>query len=60
MMLLNQPIIAKRHIGFVPDHYALYEQLTGREYVNYVADLFLVSKEDRDIRLDKYVKNFLI
>lgn len=54
----KQPIIAKRHIGFVPDHYALYEQLTGREYVNYVADLFLVSKEDRDIRLDKYVKIF--
>ena len=54
----TQSVQAKRQIGFVPDHYALYERLTAREYINYIADLYEVSKEDRDERLDKMVKRF--
>ena len=53
-----QSTMAKRQIGFVPDHYALYEKLTGREYINYIADLYEVSKEDRDKRIEKYVTLF--
>lgn len=52
----KQPVQAKAQFGFVPDHYALYEQLTGREYINYIADLYNVSKEDRETRIAKYVK----
>ena len=48
----------KSLIGYVPDHYALYEKLTGREYINYIADLYGVSKEDRDRRIAKYVDMF--
>ncbi|MBR1867761.1 MAG: YwaF family protein [Clostridia bacterium] len=54
----KQPIGAKLQTGFVPDHYALYENLTGREYVNYIADLYGVSFEDRTKRIDEYVYNF--
>ena len=54
----KQPVEAKREIGFVPDHYALYENLTGREYINYIADLYGVSKEDRDARINKYLEDF--
>jgi len=54
----TQSVQAKRQIGFVPDHYALYERLTAREYVNYIADLYGVSKEDRDERLARFVKMF--
>ena len=54
----KQPVQAKLNTGFVPDHYALYENLTGREYINYIADLFQVSQEDRDERIEKYVKRF--
>ena len=43
-------------IGYVPDNHAVYERLTGREYVSYIADLFLVSTEDRKTRLEKYAK----
>ena len=50
--------MAKRQIGFVPDHYALYEKLTGREYINYIADLYEVSQADRDARINRYVKIF--
>lgn len=54
----KQSVMAKRQIGFVPDHYALYEKLTGREYINYIADLYGVSKEDRTKRINKYVEIF--
>jgi ABC-2 type transport system ATP-binding protein len=54
----KQSVEAKNHIGFVPDHYALYEKLTGREYINYIADLYDVSKEDRDKCIEKYVNLF--
>ena len=54
----KQPIMAKRQIGFVPDHYALYEQLSGREYINYIADIYEVSKEDREERMAKYISLF--
>ena len=54
----KESVKAKKEIGFVPDHYALYENLTGREYVNYIADLYGVNKEERDERIEKLVKNF--
>lgn len=54
----TQSVEAKKQIGFVPDHYALYEKLTGREYVNYIADIYGVSKKDRDEVINKYVKLF--
>ena len=54
----RQSVQSKMNLGFVPDHYALYENLTGREYINYIADLYEVSQEDRDARIEKYLTNF--
>jgi ABC-2 type transport system ATP-binding protein len=54
----KQSVAAKMNTAFVPDHYALYENLTGREYINYIADLYRVSKEDRDEIINKYVEAF--
>lgn len=54
----TQSVHAKALIGFVPDHYALYEKLSGREYVNYIADIYGVSEEDRNARIEKYIKLF--
>ena len=54
----KQSVMAKMQIGFVPDHYALYENLSGREYVNYIANLYGVSDEDRNKRIDDYVARF--
>ena len=54
----KQSVGAKMQTGFVPDHYALYENLTGREYVNYIADLYGVSKEERTQRIEEYVERF--
>ncbi|MGI6768632.1 MAG: ABC transporter ATP-binding protein [Bacilli bacterium] len=54
----KQPIEAKLRIGYVSDNHAVYERLTGREYINYVADLYLVPQEERDQRIEKYVHMF--
>ena len=54
----TQSIEAKKQIGFVPDHYALYEKLTGREYINYIADLYDVTIEDRNAVIDDLVERF--
>lgn len=54
----KQSVEAKRQIGYVPDHYALYERLTAREYINYIADLYEVSKEDREERLNRFIELF--
>lgn len=56
----KQPVGAKKQIGFVPDHYALYENLTGREYINYIADLYDVSEEERSKRIEEYVTRFYL
>ena len=54
----TEPVQSKKLIGYVPDHYALCEKLTGREYINYIADLYKVSKKDRDERITYYVNLF--
>ncbi len=54
----KQSVLAKRQIGFVPDHYALYERLTGREYVNYIADLYEIPQKERDERLAEFLAIF--
>jgi ABC-2 type transport system ATP-binding protein len=56
--IAKQPLEAKLNIGYVSDNHAVYEKLTGREYIYYVADLFLVKKEDRDRLFKKYVNIF--
>ncbi len=56
----KQSVQAKHELGFVPDHYALYENLTGREYINYIADLYEVSREERDERIEHYVSAFAL
>jgi ABC-type multidrug transport system, ATPase component len=49
--IVEEPSEAKMLIGYVPDNYALYENLTGRQYVSYIADLYKVSRADREKRL---------
>ncbi len=54
----SQPLEAKLQIGYVSDNHALYEKLTGREYIQYVADLYKVSHDLRDERLEKLLEQF--
>ena len=44
---LQDPLAAKRKIGYVPDQPEVYEKLTGLEYLNFIADVFLVGADAR-------------
>lgn len=54
----KDPINAKKFIGYVPDNHAVFERLTGREYVNHIANLYNVNHKVREERIDKYLKLF--
>ena len=54
----KEPIKAKMNMGYVPDNHSVYEKLTGREYVNYVADLYKVSEKDRTERMNRLADLF--
>ena len=56
----KDPINAKKNIGYVPDNHSVYEKLTGREYINYIADLYGVSLSEREERMNRYLKMFKI
>lgn len=56
--LRTNPLKAKEFIGYVPDNHAIYERLTGREYINHIADLYSVSQEDRTVVFTRFVKMF--
>ena len=56
--IIDDPIQAKLSMGFVPDNHQMYEQLTAREYINFMADIYHVGKEDRKIRADKMLELF--
>ncbi len=54
----RQPLEAKLSMGYVSDNHAVYENLTGREYISYVADLYMVNEKDKNERMEKYAKMF--
>lgn len=56
--LVKNPLKAKQMIGYVPDNHAVFERLTGREYVNHIANLYGVSLKQREEISDYYVKLF--
>ncbi len=54
----DNPIEAKKEFGFVPDSPDLFLKLKGIEYLNFLADVYNVSKEDRKARIEKYSRMF--
>lgn len=58
--LKDDPIAAKRQIGYVSDDHVLYEGLTGTEFVNFMCDVFDVPSSVRQERLDKYLDLFAL
>jgi ABC-2 type transport system ATP-binding protein len=47
-----RPLDAKRLIGYVPDNPFLYEKLTGREFLSFMADLYSAPLAGRSKRID--------
>ena len=58
MSVKEKPLECKARIAYIPDNPDLYEFLTGIKYLNFIADIYKVSPEDRDERIKKYADLF--
>lgn len=54
----EDPIEAKRRIGYIPDTPYLYEKLSGREFMQFIGDLYNVPKTARIDAQDRYFSLF--
>ena len=54
----TDPLGCKRQLAYIPDNPDLYEYMTGIKYLNFIADIFGVSPEDRKARIEKYADLF--
>lgn len=58
--ITTNPIEAKKQFGFVPDNPDMFLKLKGIEYLNFLADIYNISSEERVSRIEKLAKKFEI
>lgn len=58
LSIKKNPVECKKQIAYIPDNPDLYESITGIKYLNFIADVFEVSKEIRKERIEKYATMF--
>lgn len=54
----QNPIACKSKLAYIPDNPDLYEFMTGIKYLNFIADIFGVSKVERNEKIKKYADIF--
>lgn len=54
LSLKKQPIEYKKKIAYIPDNPDIYDHLTGVQYLNFICDVFGVSKDERNLRIKEY------
>ena len=55
-----EPMACKQITAYIPDNPDLYENLTGIQYLNFVADVFGISGKEREERIRRYAGLFEI
>ena len=56
----DEPIACKRVTAYIPDNPDLYENLTGIQYLDFVADVFGISSSERSESIKRYADLFEI
>lgn len=54
----KNPIECKKLMAYIPDNPDLYEALTGIQYLSFIADIYKVSKEQREKLINYYGDKF--
>ncbi len=54
----ENPIEAKKQMGYVPDDAELWEKLTGAEYLDFICDMYGVPGENRESRALSLLETF--
>ena len=56
----KDPVAVKKMTAYIPDNPDIYEFMTGIAYLNFIADVYGVSAEERKARIEKYAGMFEI
>ena len=56
----DEPLACKKVTAYIPDNPDLYENLTGIQYLNFVADIFEIGEKEREENIKKYADAFEI
>ena len=54
MDIVKNPIDCKKNIAYIPDNPDIYESLTGVQYLELIADIFKIGKEERNKLAKEY------
>ncbi|MFA6801804.1 MAG: ABC transporter ATP-binding protein [Acholeplasmataceae bacterium] len=54
----DNPIEVKKQIAYIPDNPDVYENLSGIDYLNFMADVFEISTDIRIEKINDYAKMF--
>ena len=54
----TEPLACKRELAYIPDNPDLYDFMSGIKYLNFIADIFGVSADDRQARIRDYAARF--
>ena len=54
----EDPLACKKNIAYLPDNPDLYDYMTGAQYLNFIADIFGISADDRRARISDYAARF--
>lgn len=56
----EEQLVAKSMISYVPDSPEIYDRLKGIEYLNFIADMYGISQEERKTKIEYYTNLFNI
>lgn len=56
--IITQPLECKKMMAYIPDNPDLYEFLSGIKFLNFTADIYGISQEERESRIKKYADLF--
>ena len=56
----NEPLACKREIAYIPDNPDLYDFMSGIKYLNFIADIFGVSADERAERIRRRAAEFAL
>ena len=54
----TDPVTCKKDLAYIPDNPDLYEFMSGIGYLNFIADIFEISSDDRQERIRRYADTF--
>jgi ABC-2 type transport system ATP-binding protein len=54
----ENPLACKGKIAYIPDNPDLYGYMSGIQYLNFIADVFKVAADVREVRIHKYAADF--